>query len=264
MEFITNRNLNIKIVNVIHRINVTPTFSRDSRNADGLVFYLKGSQAFEFSNDPQKHITGSKGDILYLPFRSSYKNNVYDPQTEYYQVDFVIYKDGLPSPLFQTPRLFTQLNYETYFKLFYQINQAYITFDLSKSFECFASILQLISLLTSQANTVDNLAIGRIKSSVEYINEFYYKNTTIKEIAAISSICISSLERLFKTCFGVTPNAYRNRIRIMHAKQLLLSGLTVEEVATAVGFYDSFHFSKTFKRLVGISPGEYARTKSFQ
>lgn len=45
---------------------------------------------------------------------------------------------------------------------------------------------------------------------------------------------------------------------IAHAKQLVLQGLPISSVAAEVGFFDLSHFSRDFKRYIGITPGAYA------
>jgi hypothetical protein len=44
------------------------------------------------------------------------------------------------------------------------------------------------------------------------------------------------------------------RLRLSKAKELLVAGHTIKEVAEQTGFYDAFHFSKVFKREEGIAP----------
>jgi AraC-like DNA-binding protein len=53
------------------------------------------------------------------------------------------------------------------------------------------------------------------------------------------------------------------RARITQAKQLMLEGDTpLARIATDVGFPDQSHFSRTFARVVGESPGLWRRNRS--
>jgi AraC-like DNA-binding protein len=54
------------------------------------------------------------------------------------------------------------------------------------------------------------------------------------------------------------PHAYQIQVRIAHAKRLLLQGLPVSRVASETGFFDLSHFTRHFKRHVGVAPGGYA------
>ena len=65
-------------------------------------------------------------------------------------------------------------------------------------------------------------------------------------------------ERLFEHEVGMPPHAYQIQARIAHAKPLLLQGLSVSRVAGDTGFFDASHFTRHFKRHVGVAPGAYA------
>ncbi|MDE6947756.1 MAG: AraC family transcriptional regulator [Anaeroplasmataceae bacterium] len=72
-----------------------------------------------------------------------------------------------------------------------------------------------------------------------YINKFY-------------------LTRIFKKQFGVSINDYLSQVRISHAKQLLrFTNKTVENIGIECGIDDVHYFSRTFKKIEGISPSEY-------
>ena len=56
------------------------------------------------------------------------------------------------------------------------------------------------------------------------------------------------------------PHTYLTQIRINYAKRLLRAGVPLAEVAILVGFADQSHFTKHFKRIVGVPPGLYAQS----
>jgi len=57
-----------------------------------------------------------------------------------------------------------------------------------------------------------------------------------------------------------TPLEFINRRRIEKAQSLLMSGsCTVEQACAAVGFMSTSHFTRLFKRMVGVSPGRYRK-----
>jgi AraC-like DNA-binding protein len=66
------------------------------------------------------------------------------------------------------------------------------------------------------------------------------------------------LVRSFSRTFGVAPHAFQLGRRIEVARQWLLDGRPVTEVAVAAGFHDQSHFTRHFKRHVGTTPGRYA------
>ena len=63
---------------------------------------------------------------------------------------------------------------------------------------------------------------------------------------------------------GVPPHAYLRQIRIAQAKKLLKSGLSLADVAQTVGFTDQSHLNRWFKRLWGITPGQYRNSVQYK
>jgi|SRR5688572_17903376 AraC-like DNA-binding protein len=68
--------------------------------------------------------------------------------------------------------------------------------------------------------------------------------------------------RQFKRRYGLPPHAYQLCVRIGFAQRALLSGASAAMVAAEYGFADQSHFSRHFKRIVGLTPAAYAATRS--
>lgn len=67
------------------------------------------------------------------------------------------------------------------------------------------------------------------------------------------------LLRAFRREMGVPPHAFVLRVRIERARQLLARGSEITEVAHGLGFADQSHFTRHFKRVVGLAPAAYQR-----
>lgn len=67
------------------------------------------------------------------------------------------------------------------------------------------------------------------------------------------------LARSFTAHTGVAPHAYQLHLRVGRARALLAEGAAPAEVATRTGFCDQSHLGRHFRRLVGVTPGAYAR-----
>lgn len=250
------RNLNITLVRSYRRLHASAEYSCNGRDCDGIIFYKNGKQYFDFGDIS---ITAMAGDILYIPYNSKYVNRVFDPETEYYQIDFLIHKNQIATPLLEEPCVFHNSDIAKIERLTSQICQYNNSLEAEAEYACFAALCSLINIAVIQKKALEGVGDERIKNSVDYINKYYMKNTSVKEIAAMSSMCVTSLERIFKQCVNATPVMYRNIVRIQKAKQLLLSGMSIDTVAVSVGFYDAFHFSRTFKRIAKITPSEYIK-----
>jgi AraC-like DNA-binding protein len=65
--------------------------------------------------------------------------------------------------------------------------------------------------------------------------------------------------RAFKRRYGMPPYAYQLRARIGMAQRALTAGQAPADVAAELGFVDQSHLCRHFKRLVGVTPADYAR-----
>ncbi|MBP5183421.1 MAG: AraC family transcriptional regulator [Lentisphaeria bacterium] len=81
---------------------------------------------------------------------------------------------------------------------------------------------------------------------------------TLKNMSAKYGIGERTLCRLFRKYLNCTPIQYVIRTRMMYAKRMLQSeGLGIENIARACGYRNFAFFSKEFRRLYGLTPGEY-------
>jgi AraC-like DNA-binding protein len=65
------------------------------------------------------------------------------------------------------------------------------------------------------------------------------------------------LAKMFSGTYGIGPYAYWAAGRIETARELLRSGIGPTELSHRLGFADQSHFTRTFRRLVGVAPGQY-------
>jgi len=76
--------------------------------------------------------------------------------------------------------------------------------------------------------------------------------------AAAAGVSPSHCRALFEKWLGESPRQFHTRYRIEQAARLLNEQqLSVAEVAYHLGFAGARHFSRTFKQVMGTSPGKY-------
>lgn len=91
-----------------------------------------------------------------------------------------------------------------------------------------------------------------------YIIQNISKPISLNQLSSLVSVSASYLCRIFKQITGTTIYSYIQDTRIRFATEYLVSSeMTLAEISEKLGFYDQFHFSKTFKAYTGISPTEY-------
>jgi transcriptional regulator GlxA family with amidase domain len=82
----------------------------------------------------------------------------------------------------------------------------------------------------------------------------------IKQLVNLNDVPERSLKRRFKAATGDTLIGPLQNLRIEAAKkQLEQEDLPIEEVSEEVGYMDISFFRRLFKRLTGLSPGQYRR-----
>lgn len=83
---------------------------------------------------------------------------------------------------------------------------------------------------------------------------------TVEEMAAIAGMGTTLFNEKVKAYSGFSPINYLINIRISEAIKLLKrKGVSITDIALDTGFYSSQHFSTTFKKLTGYTPGEFRR-----
>jgi AraC-like DNA-binding protein len=85
----------------------------------------------------------------------------------------------------------------------------------------------------------------------------------LEELAGAVGLSVASFCRRFKNSTGLPPYQYLLHARVARAKQALRRRNTsLSELALSLGFYDQSQFTNTFRRIVGVSPRDYRRTRS--
>jgi AraC-like DNA-binding protein len=82
---------------------------------------------------------------------------------------------------------------------------------------------------------------------------------SLAELAAAAGRGKFALLRAFAGELGMTPHAYQVQLRVARACRLIAQRQPLAEVALAVGYSEQSALQRPFKRLVGVTPGEYAR-----
>jgi AraC-like DNA-binding protein len=102
---------------------------------------------------------------------------------------------------------------------------------------------------------------GHMRDVTDFIEEHYAENISINALATSAKMSVSTFRRTFATVFGVPPGRYVTVTRLNAARRMLEdSDALVSDIAQDCGFYDQSHFTKTFLRERGVTPGEYRRT----
>ncbi|MBE6591524.1 MAG: helix-turn-helix domain-containing protein [Ruminococcaceae bacterium] len=104
--------------------------------------------------------------------------------------------------------------------------------------------------------------VNEMDSVARYLSLNCDKEISLKALSEKFHISVSQLRRNFVSAYGVSPIAYKNRLRGNMAAQLLRrSDMTVGDIAVRLGFPSGAELYRSFKKQYGVSPCEYRRSK---
>ncbi|MGX4584553.1 helix-turn-helix domain-containing protein [Paenibacillus chitinolyticus] len=96
------------------------------------------------------------------------------------------------------------------------------------------------------------------KKMQKYLVERYRQHVEISDLAKLINRSPNYTSSLFKEVTGQSPMQFVARLRLLEARRLLLqSDMTVSEIAQYLGFYDTSHFFRLFRKAMSITPSEF-------
>lgn len=91
----------------------------------------------------------------------------------------------------------------------------------------------------------------------KYIDNHIFDSISLDDLAGCVFLNKFTFSRNFKHSTGMTPINYVIMKKIFHSKDALVTTSAIQSAALDYGFTDTAHYSKFFKRFIGISPIEY-------
>ena len=114
-----------------------------------------------------------------------------------------------------------------------------------------------------RANNKNNYSVY-VKRAVQYIETHLSQSISIDTLCKLNGISRKHFVHLFNKETGKTIKQYIMQVRCERAAELLEnSQLLVHEISCYVGYEDNNYFTKVFKSVMGVSPQEYRKRKTF-
>ncbi|MDB6140843.1 MAG: AraC family transcriptional regulator [Verrucomicrobiaceae bacterium] len=99
-----------------------------------------------------------------------------------------------------------------------------------------------------------------VAKAVETLRRDYAKPVSITEVAKSCGQSLRQLQRRFQDAFGITPQEFLIKTRVLAAIRLLEeTSLTASEVAQRCGFVDASAFTEQFRKRTALTPTAYRR-----
>ena len=135
--------------------------------------------------------------------------------------------------------------------------------SLYQVIEGFKDALARLGLVSSSA--LHGPKVLRLEATLQYLRENFAENLRLPEVARRAGFSVPVFTRAFKQATGTSFLSYVRTLRVEHAKRLLSSSaLTTEQIAQSCGFQSQHHLLRSFKKVVGQTPGEFRRVHALR
>lgn len=228
----------------------------NNRPSHGIALHLAGKKSYRFSSG--KTFPVESGDLIFMPKGSDY---VVDAMEfgECYAINFQIESDEIIEPFALPLKNLPQLT-----DWFRKAETSWRKKETGYYEHCLALLYSILSELKKQCTLeyVSGNASTLLAKATNYIAEHYTEEPIrISDLASRCGVSEVYLRRLFHNALGVSHVQYINTIKIQRARELIASGFySLTEIAALSGFFDYAYFSREFKKKIGSSPAEYARS----
>lgn len=122
------------------------------------------------------------------------------------------------------------------------------------------ALVELMTRFAGPAPPVPHLRQARpeIECVREYLHDRCAENISLAHLSHLAGLSPFHLCRVFRARFGLPPHLYQLQCRVDRARRLLAEGRSVSEASLETGFYDQSHFTRVFRRFVGVTPAKYS------
>lgn len=95
----------------------------------------------------------------------------------------------------------------------------------------------------------------RVEKAIAFIAQSRDRQPTVKDVAAQVHLSESRIRHLFKEQVGQPIQNFMLWMKIVDSLNLIVKGSKVEDTAYATGFWDASHMNRSYKTLLGVTPG---------
>lgn len=125
-----------------------------------------------------------------------------------------------------------------------------------------SALLDFIPYQDSNINVRSGEEISRRAKA--YIDQNYHRELSLEILSDDLGISAKYLSRIFKQSMGINLSDYLTYVRVEKIKKLLKTDMSMEDIAGQTGFNNRTTFTRVFKKLEGVSPGEFRRLRRGQ
>jgi AraC-like DNA-binding protein/CheY-like chemotaxis protein len=123
-----------------------------------------------------------------------------------------------------------------------------------------AVAVQVAGLLRLRRPPPGGSGARHVATALTFVAAGYDRHLRVADVATGTGVSAAHLGHVFRKDMHMTVQEYLTRVRVEVAKQVLVTcSAPLETVAERSGFFDAPHLARTFRRIVGCTPGDYRR-----
>jgi AraC family transcriptional regulator len=131
---------------------------------------------------------------------------------------------------------------------------------IAKASSLLRTQIDLSSAGPPQSSVSGALTGWQVRRILTFLENHVDQPVRVEDLRRLVNLSPCHFSRSFKRSFGEPPQTYLMRRKLDYARQLMLvSDMSLSEVAQASGFSDQAHFSRKFRQQVGQSPAVWRR-----
>jgi AraC-like DNA-binding protein len=89
------------------------------------------------------------------------------------------------------------------------------------------------------------------------LDTHFAENVSLNDLSRLADLSTYHLVTSFRAEFGLPPCQYQIQRRVLHTSTRLRQGMPISQAAYEAGFADQSHLTRHFKRIVGVTPGQF-------
>lgn len=230
------------------------TINTKSRDFAGLAFRLSGKSVFIWGE--KYRVYANRGSITYIP-----EGIDFETRSEHEEIIILHLKTFGKD--FKKIMSIVPENYDLFADLFCSIEEEWQKRKTGYKSRCTALLYTVFENLEKNTAEKPDSKTELIKNGINYMNRYFDKpDLTVKKLAEKCNVSEVYFRKIYKQKYGISPLKKINELRINRACNLLESGYyNVSQVAALSGFDDVKYFSTFFKKIKGVSPAKYVKSK---
>jgi AraC family transcriptional regulator len=141
--------------------------------------------------------------------------------------------------------------------LFLRLHDEFLQNDAASSLAMEAIVFEMLATIARKQNEVLERQSPRwLHQAREMLHAHFLDELNLSQVSHAVGVHPVHLCREFRRHYRVTVGQYVRKLRIEYASRKMLDpDITLAEIAAASGFADQSHFTRSFKRAVGVTPG---------